>query len=61
MTHMHLMVQIEAGCDPTVKIQPQWLCDNLYKLLIFNEIKSFMNLIISVQLQNSYFLSTHII
>ena len=61
MTHMHLMVQIEAGCDPTVKIQPQRLCDNLYKLLIFNEIKSFMNLIMSVQLQNSYFLSTHII
>ena len=44
MTHMHLMVQIEAGCDPTVKVQLQRLCDNLYKLLIFNKIKSFMKL-----------------
>ena len=42
MALMHVMVQIEV--DPTIKIEPQRLSDNMYKLLIFNEIKSFMKL-----------------
>ena len=34
-----VMVQSEFGCDPTIQSDPQQLCDNIYKLLVFNKIK----------------------
>ena len=34
-----VMVQSEFGCDPTIQSEPQQLCDNIYKLLVFNKIK----------------------
>ena len=34
-----VMVQSEFGCDPTIQSEPQQLFDNIYKLLVFNEIK----------------------
>ena len=33
-----VMVQSEFGCDPMIQSEPQ-LCDNIYKLLVFNKIK----------------------
>ena len=34
-----VMVQSEFGRDPTIQNEPQQLCNNIYKLLVFNEIK----------------------